>query len=142
MIALDTNILVYAHRVHAAEHERARNALERVANDPRPWALPWPVAHEFVSVVTAARDAPAPLGEALGAVASLLATPGCRPIAEARGYWNRLQELALAGNTLRSRVYDARIAAICLQHGVSELWTSDRDFGRFPELRVVNPLFG
>jgi len=142
VIALDTNILVYAHRVHVAEHERARDALELVANDPRPWALPWPVAHEFVRVVTAARDAPAPLGEALAAVSALLSTPGCRPIAEAGGYWDRLEQLAVTGKALRSRIYDARIAAICLQHGVRELWTSDRDFGRFPELRVVNPLVG
>lgn len=39
-------------------------------------------------------------------------------------------------------VHDARIAALCLQHGVSELWSADRDFGRFPKVPVLNPLIG
>jgi hypothetical protein len=34
----------------------------------------------------------------------------------------------------------ARIAALCRQHGVRELWSADRDFNRFPGLVVVNPL--
>jgi len=38
------------------------------------------------------------------------------------------------------RVPDVRIAALCLRHGVTELWSTDRDFSRFPALRVVNPL--
>jgi predicted nucleic acid-binding protein len=37
-------------------------------------------------------------------------------------------------------VHDARIAALCLQHGVRELWSADRDFNRFPALRTRNPL--
>ena len=37
-------------------------------------------------------------------------------------------------------IHDARIAAICLDHGVDELWTCDRDFSRFPDLRTRNPL--
>jgi hypothetical protein len=37
-------------------------------------------------------------------------------------------------------VHDARVAALCLAHGVRELWTADRDFSRFPRLRAVNPL--
>ena len=37
-------------------------------------------------------------------------------------------------------VHDARVAALCLTHGVQALWTADRDFTRFPRLRTVNPL--
>lgn len=37
-------------------------------------------------------------------------------------------------------VHDGRIAALCLHHGVSELWTADRDFSRFATLAVRNPL--
>ena len=37
-------------------------------------------------------------------------------------------------------VHDARIAALCLYHGVRVPWSADRDFSRFPELAVVNPL--
>jgi predicted nucleic acid-binding protein len=46
------------------------------------------------------------------------------------------EDLSFAG----AQVHDARIAALCLHHGVTELWTADRDFGRFPELRTRNPL--
>jgi predicted nucleic acid-binding protein len=51
-----------------------------------------------------------------------------------------LRRLLAAGRISGPRVYDARIAAICLQHGVRELWTADRDFSRFPQLKTVNPL--
>ena len=48
--------------------------------------------------------------------------------------------LLVAGRVAGPRVHDARIAAICRYHGVDELWSADRDFGRFPDLNVVNPL--
>ena len=51
-----------------------------------------------------------------------------------------LRSLTMKGRITGGRIHDARIAAICLQHGVRELWSADRDFNRFPELRVVNPL--
>lgn len=44
------------------------------------------------------------------------------------------------GKMLGPRVHDARVAALCLQHGVTELWSLDRDHGRIPELKVQNPL--
>jgi hypothetical protein len=37
-------------------------------------------------------------------------------------------------------VHDARVAALCLRHGVRTLFTADRDFSRFPTLKVKNPL--
>ncbi len=139
MIALDTNLLVYAHRPEMADHEATRAALDGLRST---WALPWPVAHEFVRVVTEARwfSDPTPLERALQAVEALLESGGCHPIAETRDHWSRLGELALAGRAGRMLVYDARIAAICLAHGVEELWTADRDFSRFPGLRTRNPL--
>jgi predicted nucleic acid-binding protein len=39
-------------------------------------------------------------------------------------------------------VHDARIAALCVQHGVRELYSADRDFSRFPQIAVRNPLIG
>lgn len=61
------------------------------------------------------------------------------PIAEGPGYWETLRSLLSAGGASGPKVHDARIAAICIEHGVTELWTADRDFGRFPALRVRNP---
>ncbi len=139
--ALDTNVRVYAHRPEMGEHHAARAALRQLVREPA-WGLPWPVAHEFVRVVTEARwfIDPTPLDYALATIAALLRAPGCRPLGEASGHWKRLTELATAGRTAQAMVYDARIAAICLAHGVDELWTADRDFGRFPGLRTRNPL--
>ncbi len=142
MIALDTNLLVYAHRVRVREHRGARAAVEALASSPAQWGLPWPVAHEFVRVVTGRRDDSTPLAAALGSIERLLATAGCVALAEGRGYWGRVSDLAVRGDAAGTLFYDARIAAICLEHGVRELWSADRDFGRFPELRVRNPLVG
>ena len=139
MIALDTNLLVYAHRPEMADHAAARLALGDLRSA---WALPWPVAHEFVRVVTEPRwfTDPTPLDRAVHVIETLVHTGGCRAIGETSGHWSRLSELALAGGAGRTMVYDARIAAICLAQGVAELWTADRDFSRFPGLRTRNPL--
>ena len=61
-------------------------------------------------------------------------------IGEDASYWPRLRALVSAGKIAGPKVHDARIAAICLQNGVDELWTIDRDFSRFPSLRLRNPL--
>ncbi len=142
MIALDTNILVYAHRADAPEHERAVRAVEGLASDGAAWGLPWPVAHEFIKVMTGISWRPAPLEVALRMVRRLLDAPGCIALAEGSDHLARLESLAAPANAVGPLIYDARIAAICLDHAVSELWTADRDFGRFPQLRVVNPLVG
>lgn len=140
MIALDTNILVYAHRREMEWHERARASVEDLLSARRPWALPWSVAHEFLAVVTRLPARPTPLAEALGVLEALAGAPGCRPLAEPAGYLAALRRLAVAGQVSGHRIYDARIAAVCLANGVAELWTADRDFGRFPTLRTRNPL--
>ena len=61
-------------------------------------------------------------------------------LAEADDHFARLASLALAARVRGGAIHDARIAAICLSHGVAELWSADRDFSRFPTLAVRNPL--
>jgi len=87
-------------------------------------------------------DVPMPMEVALAAVDNWGATPRFSFIGEAPGHLARLRDLALAGRISGPMTHDARIAAICIDHGVGELWSADRDFGRFPALRVVNPLVG
>jgi predicted nucleic acid-binding protein len=65
-----------------------------------------------------------------------------RVLSEGSTHWETLSRLLTAGKIAGPAVHDARIAAICLAHGVSELWTADRDFSRFPELTARNPLIG
>jgi hypothetical protein len=84
----------------------------------------------------------APMAIALNIIESLLAEPNCEFLSEGPGHFDWLQQLATTGRLQGPQIHDARIAAICLSHGVSELWTADRDFSRFPQLRVRNPLVG
>ena len=144
MIAVDTNLLVYAHREDSEFHRPALEALLSLARRPEPWGLPWSCVHEFVAIVTHPRiyDPPSPLPVALEAIAVWLDAPGCRPLAEGPGYFGRLRSLALGGQVRGPAIHDARVASLCLHHGVNELWTADRDFGRFPGLKTRNPLVG
>jgi len=142
MIAVDTNILVYSHRSDSAWHQAADASLASLAESSRPWAIPWPCVHEFLAIATHPRifDPPSPMADALQQVDCWREAPGLTFIGESSGYWGRLRPLVELGRILGGRVHDARIAAICLQHGVTELWSADRDFSRFPALRVSNPL--
>ena len=80
--------------------------------------------------------------QALTAVDAWLAGGNVQLLSESPGYFEKLRELALAAKLSGPLIHDARITALCLHHGVRELWTADRDFGRFPDLRTVNPLVG
>ena len=142
MIAVDTNVLVAFQRLEYAEHDRAVVVMSGLAEGAALWALPWPCLHEFFAVVTNARifKTPTPPEHALAVVSALLASPSVRLLAEGPGHWERLSRLVRAGHIAGPAVHDARIAAICLAHGVRELWTADRDFSRFPALKTRNPL--
>jgi toxin-antitoxin system PIN domain toxin len=142
MIAVDTNVLVAFQRLEYSTHARAVAAVTELAEGTAPWAIPWPCVHEFLAVATNPRifRTPTPMAHALAAVAALLESPSARLLAEGPGHWDRVSRLLLAGHVEGPVVHDARIAAICLAHGVKELWTCDRDFSRFPALRVRNPL--
>jgi len=142
VIALDTNILVYAHREEAAWHKVAYEKLVELAEGRSAWAIPWPCIHEFLAITTHPRifDPPTPLARAIDQVEAWLESPTLSVLSESGSYWQELRPLLEAGRIAGPQVHDARIAALCLQHGVRELWTADRDFGRFPNLKVVNPL--
>lgn len=140
MIAVDTNILVYAYNESAPSHEQALAAMGRLVREPA-WGLPWIVAGEFYSVLTDSRIWREPqVDGALAALDAWLATPGARLLAEPPGHWPRLRAMLARARPLGRKVHDARIAAVCLAAGVTELWSSDRDFSWYPELRVRNPL--
>jgi uncharacterized protein len=61
-------------------------------------------------------------------------------LAESAVHWPTLRALLANGRVVGPQVHDARVAALCRQHGVRELWSADRDFNRFAGLTVVNPL--
>jgi uncharacterized protein len=142
LIAVDTNVLLYAHRRDSSWHRAAAARVRELAENERPWAIPWPCIHEFLAIATHPRifDPPSSLEAALAQVHAWLEAPTLVLLAEGDGYAPILTMLLERARIAGPKVHDARIAALCLHHGVRELWSADRDFARFPELRTVNPL--
>jgi uncharacterized protein len=85
---------------------------------------------------------PTSLVAAVDQIEAWLESPTLTLLAESGGYWPALRTLLQEGRMAGPQVHDARLAALCRLHGVRELWTADRDFGRFPGLTVRNPLVG
>lgn len=142
MIAVDTNILVYAHRRDSQWHGPAAECLRELAEGPASWALPWPCLHEFLAIVTHERifSPPTLMPRALAQVAAWLESPTLVVLAETAGYWEVLARVLERAKLSGPRVHDARIAALCIHHGVRELFSADRDFTRFGEMKTRNPL--
>ena len=142
MIAVDTNILVYAHREDSPFHQPAFARIAELAEGAASWAIPWPCLHEFLAIVTHPRiyAPPTPLARALDQVDAWLESPTLALIGESAVHWQSLRALLANAQIAGAQVHDARVAAICRQHGVRELWSADRDFSRFAGLAIVNPL--
>jgi uncharacterized protein len=142
MIAVDTNVLVYAHRAESAFHPAAYACLQQLAEGGQPWGLPVSCLHEFLAVVTNPKIfSPASTYEqALAQVDAWLASPTAQVLHSGLHYWQILSDIARKAKLQGGQFHDARIAAICLENGVSLLWSADRDFGRFKGLKTVNPL--
>ncbi|HEY9064188.1 MAG TPA: TA system VapC family ribonuclease toxin [Burkholderiaceae bacterium] len=142
MIAVDTNVLVCAHRGEMPFHEAAKRSLQTLADAPSPWAIPWPCLHEFFGVVTNARvfKTPTSHAKAIAQIDAWHESPSLVVIGETPKHWLTLRRLISSAQVRGPMVHDARIAAICVDHGVREFWSVDRDFGRFPSLTLRNPL--
>ncbi len=142
MIAVDTNVLVYAHRAEVIWHRAAFATVKLLAESSARWAITWPSIHEFISVVTNKKlhALPTPLTLAFSQIRHWTDAGNLILLGEDSNHLDTLETLALPAGLSGAKIHDARIAAICLQHGVSELWTADRDFSLFPALKTRNPL--
>ena len=141
MIAVDTNILVYAHRADSEWHQPAREAIERLASGETLWAIPWHCIHEFLAIVTrpGIYQPPTPLEQALEQIAIWMECPSVQSLSETASYWSILQTVVTEGKLKGPQIHDARIYATCLANGVRTLWSADRGFSRMKGLTVVNP---
>lgn len=138
MIAVDTNVLVYAHRSELPLHRVARSRVIALAESPARWALPVFCLGEFIRVITHRKlfSPPHSVGEACEAVARMIASPSVTVLCPGPGYPRLLAEAIREGNAAGNLVFDAQIVALCREHGVSRLLTEDRDFDRFQDLRT------
>jgi toxin-antitoxin system PIN domain toxin len=141
MIALDTNILVHAHRRGTAHHEPALALLGALSEGPAPYALFWPSLYEFLRVVTHHRvfDPPSTTAEALEAIRDFLAPPVVRVLGETARHSLLLDRVLQESRVTGNLIHDAHLVVLALEHGVHELLTLDGDFARFPQLSSRNP---
>lgn len=142
MIALDTNILVHAHRRDASLHEPARDTVKSLAEAIQPWAIVYHSLVEFYGIVTHPKvwTQPSTPEQACRQIQAWKASPSLRILHDSVDSLDHLAELAVKARVQGSLIHDARIAACCLSLGIDELWTVDRDFSRFPTLKTRNPL--
>lgn len=141
MRAVDTNILIYSEIISSRHHQKSKNLLTELAEGALPWAIPWPCLYEFLRVVTHPRvfHPPAPLELALSDLKVLLAAPSLVLLSETERHFQVTESLIRRSGATGNLIHDAHIAALCLEHGVSELLTGDRDFSRFPGLKIADP---
>ena len=144
MIAVDSNILIYAYREDSSWHERAAAVITELVEGRSAWAIPWPCIWEFLAITTHPRiyNPPSPIEDALIQIERWLESPSLHLLSEGESFFETLRPLLKKSKVRGPAVHDARIASICLRHGVERLLTADRDFSRFTELRIENPLLG
>ena len=142
MIAIDTNLLVYAHRSACPEHRAAQAAVERASAAPHGWCIPLPCLFEFWSVVThpSAAGGASPPSLALRFIEALVVSAGAQVLRPGDAFFERCLRAAVSMKVAGPRVFDLQIGLLCLEAGATELWTHDAAFVALPGLKVRDPL--
>lgn len=143
MLAVDTNVLVYAADADSPFHRPCRRWLERQRSRPDAWYTTWSILYEFLRVTTHPRVMRQPwnVGAAWKFVTALLASPGLSVLVATQRHADVATEVFvelphLAGNLL----HDAHTAILMREHGVGRICTRDTDFTQFPFLEVIDPV--
>lgn len=143
MLAVDTNVLVYAADADSQFHEPCRAWLERQRALPNAWYTTWPILYEFLRVTTHPRVMRRPWNArtAWTFVSVLLDSAGLAVLIETERHSEVAREVIselphLAGNIL----HDAHTAILMREHGIGRICTRDTDFARFPFLDVIDPV--
>ncbi len=141
MILVDANLLLYAYQPRAIQHVRAKQWLERTLSGSQFVRFAWVTVWAFIRIATNPRvfEHPLAVSEAEAIVSSWLARPSVGILEPGERHWEVLRALMHDGQTAGALVMDAALAAIALEHGAT-LYSTDRDFSRFPGLKYVNPL--
>jgi toxin-antitoxin system PIN domain toxin len=141
MIAIDTNLLIYAHRSGTKEHQAARAAIEKAASMRDGFAITLPSVTEFFSIVThpSASGRPSSPEEAAGFLRAL-EQGGMTVLGPGPAFAGRLLQTAVDLGVSGPRVFDLQIALCALDGGATELWTHDRRFVKMPGLMIHDPI--
>ena len=141
MIVVDVNVLLYAYNPSAEQHKKARGWLEDALSGHEPVALSWVVILAFLRLSTNRRVFPRPLSRAEAAliISKWLERSQAVVLNPSERHWSILQETMSAGKATGPLVTDAHLAALAIEHGAT-LYTTDRDFARFPKLKFKNPI--
>jgi predicted nucleic acid-binding protein len=142
LIGIDSNLLIYAHRIDMKEHDAAREAILDLIESNRAWAIPWPCISEFLAVVTRANyfKRPTPMAIAMAQITLWVAAKNCAVLSFSMGHLTTLTRVLTQTGWVGQKVHDASIASICIDNRVSELWSTDDSFTGVQGLRVANPL--
>lgn len=146
MKLVDTNVLIYATDTSSPFHEPARSWWVAAVNDPEPIGLPWVVTLGCVRILTNPSAVSTPLSsvDALTIVETWLQWPQVQALSPKPGHLQRVRSLLHHAHVADNErvdlmVNDLHIAALALEHGAT-VYTCDRGFRRFTEIRHVNPL--
>jgi uncharacterized protein len=141
VILCDANLLLYAYNVDSVDHSKAKEWLETELSSPSLFCLSWQTITAFIRISTNHRAFTSPLSieEAAKIVSSWLDRPQCRVLTETERHWAIFAGLLTKEKAAGPLVMDAHLAALAVEHGAT-LATTDRDFARFSNLRIVNPL--
>jgi len=139
VIAIDTNILIYAHRGETELHDKAASKLIALAEGTERWALPVFCVTEFLRVATHPRvfNPPSTVAQAIAFVERIASAPGCELIRPGPDFLEHLADAAHRADARGNLMFDAQIAALCRENGIDTVLTNDRDFDRFEPLRVL-----
>jgi uncharacterized protein len=141
MILIDANILLYAYDSSSQHHLRARRWLEKILSGPQPVRLAWVTVLAFLRISTNRKifENAFSISEAISIVKKWLEHSTLDLLDPTERHWSILSKLLKDGQVYGPLVMDAHLAALAIEHG-AKLYTTDKDFSRFDELQVINPL--
>jgi uncharacterized protein len=137
----DVNVLVYATHRNSPFHDRAKALVERFAAGPGLVYMLWPVALGYLRIVTHPSLLDAPLAPDVAAdnIEQFVAQPHVRQVGEIDGFWPVYRRVADTVKPKGNLVPDAHLVALMHQHGISTMWSHDRDFRKFEGITVRDP---
>ena len=141
MILIDANLLIYAVDADSPHHRPARRWLERTLSASDPVRLAWVVLLAFLRITTrpGILRRQLPPEDALEYVDSWLQQPCVEPLGPGENHWPILRTMLQITGTAGNLTSDAHLAAMAVERG-GTVYSTDRDYGRFPGIEHVNPL--